>query len=160
MHRLGSIAWIFLFADGRERRASQTCLGVCGERWRTLLRVAESSDSTLMSSRQENLCSTGVGFLMTDAPAALLISRSHPSQYLIRNGISNITRDHFSFSAKIKVGDFYEARDGPQVRCSTVYYSFTWLWSQTSWTNVIWFSFFGEQGNIVVLKCAGFFILN
>uniref|UniRef100_A0A671S2P2 Bromodomain adjacent to zinc finger domain protein 2B-like n=1 Tax=Sinocyclocheilus anshuiensis TaxID=1608454 RepID=A0A671S2P2_9TELE len=35
-------------------------------------------------------------------------------KYLTRNGISDITRDNFSFSAKIKVGDFYEARDGPQ----------------------------------------------
>ncbi|XP_056322058.1 bromodomain adjacent to zinc finger domain protein 2B [Danio aesculapii] len=42
--------------------------------------------------------------------------RQYPDviKYLIRNGISDITRDHFSFSAKIKVGDFYEARDGPQ----------------------------------------------
>ncbi|XP_052421645.1 bromodomain adjacent to zinc finger domain protein 2B isoform X3 [Carassius gibelio] len=42
--------------------------------------------------------------------------RQYPdvSKYLTRNGISNITRDHFSFSAKINVGDFYEARDGPQ----------------------------------------------
>ena len=36
-------------------------------------------------------------------------------QYLSRNGISGITRDNFSFSAKIRVGDFYEAREGPQV---------------------------------------------
>ncbi|XP_050975844.1 bromodomain adjacent to zinc finger domain protein 2B isoform X2 [Labeo rohita] len=42
--------------------------------------------------------------------------RQYPDviKYLTRNGISDITRDHFSFSAKIKVGDFYEARDGPQ----------------------------------------------
>uniref|UniRef100_A0A671PAV8 Bromodomain adjacent to zinc finger domain protein 2B-like n=1 Tax=Sinocyclocheilus anshuiensis TaxID=1608454 RepID=A0A671PAV8_9TELE len=42
--------------------------------------------------------------------------RQYPDviKYLTSNGISNITRDHFSFSAKIKVGDFYEARDGPQ----------------------------------------------
>ncbi|XP_048050653.1 bromodomain adjacent to zinc finger domain protein 2B isoform X1 [Megalobrama amblycephala] len=42
--------------------------------------------------------------------------RQYPdvTKYLTRNGISDITRDHFSFSAKIKVGDFYEARDGPQ----------------------------------------------
>ncbi|XP_058643198.1 bromodomain adjacent to zinc finger domain protein 2B isoform X2 [Onychostoma macrolepis] len=42
--------------------------------------------------------------------------RQYPDvvKYLTRNGISNITRDHFSFSAKIKIGDFYEARDGPQ----------------------------------------------
>ncbi|XP_051998007.1 bromodomain adjacent to zinc finger domain protein 2B isoform X2 [Xyrauchen texanus] len=35
-------------------------------------------------------------------------------KYLTRNGVRDITRDHFSFSAKIKVGDFYEARDGPE----------------------------------------------
>ncbi|XP_017547752.1 bromodomain adjacent to zinc finger domain protein 2B isoform X1 [Pygocentrus nattereri] len=35
-------------------------------------------------------------------------------KYLVRNGISEITRDHFSFSAKIRVGDFYEAREGPE----------------------------------------------
>ncbi|XP_072541840.1 bromodomain adjacent to zinc finger domain protein 2B isoform X3 [Salminus brasiliensis] len=35
-------------------------------------------------------------------------------KYLARNGISEITRDHFSFSAKIRVGDFYEAREGPE----------------------------------------------
>ncbi|XP_039539230.1 bromodomain adjacent to zinc finger domain protein 2B isoform X2 [Pimephales promelas] len=42
--------------------------------------------------------------------------RQYPDviKYLTRNGISDITRDHFSFSAKIKVGNFYEARDGPQ----------------------------------------------
>lgn len=52
---------------------------------------------------------------MTAAAAVLLILRSHSSQYLTRNGITDVTRDHFSFSAKIKLGDFYEARDGPQV---------------------------------------------
>uniref|UniRef100_A0A672JW25 Bromodomain adjacent to zinc finger domain protein 2B-like n=1 Tax=Sinocyclocheilus grahami TaxID=75366 RepID=A0A672JW25_SINGR len=42
--------------------------------------------------------------------------RQYPDviKYLTRNGIGDITRDNFSFSAKIKVGDFYEARDGPQ----------------------------------------------
>uniref|UniRef100_A0A673J353 Bromodomain adjacent to zinc finger domain protein 2B-like n=1 Tax=Sinocyclocheilus rhinocerous TaxID=307959 RepID=A0A673J353_9TELE len=42
--------------------------------------------------------------------------RQYPDviKYLTRNGISDVTRDNFSFSAKIKVGDFYEARDGPQ----------------------------------------------
>ncbi|KAM4697890.1 bromodomain adjacent to zinc finger domain protein 2B [Rhinophrynus dorsalis] len=35
-------------------------------------------------------------------------------KYLSRNGIMDISRDNFSFSAKIRVGDFYEARDGPQ----------------------------------------------
>nr|XP_033802053.1 bromodomain adjacent to zinc finger domain protein 2B isoform X3 [Geotrypetes seraphini] len=42
--------------------------------------------------------------------------RQYPEviKYLTRNGIMDITRDNFSFSAKIRVGDFYEARDGPQ----------------------------------------------
>ncbi|XP_069717835.1 bromodomain adjacent to zinc finger domain protein 2B isoform X8 [Phaenicophaeus curvirostris] len=42
--------------------------------------------------------------------------RQYPEvvKYLSRNGIMDITRDNFSFSAKIGVGDFYEARDGPQ----------------------------------------------
>ncbi|XP_069589108.1 bromodomain adjacent to zinc finger domain protein 2B isoform X4 [Ranitomeya imitator] len=42
--------------------------------------------------------------------------RQYPEvmKYLSRNGIMDITRDNFSFSAKIRVGDFYEARDGPQ----------------------------------------------
>uniref|UniRef100_A0A3P9JH03 MBD domain-containing protein n=1 Tax=Oryzias latipes TaxID=8090 RepID=A0A3P9JH03_ORYLA len=42
--------------------------------------------------------------------------RQYPDvmKYLARNGISGITRDNFSFSAKIRVGDFYEAREGPQ----------------------------------------------
>ncbi|XP_064881399.1 bromodomain adjacent to zinc finger domain protein 2B-like isoform X10 [Oncorhynchus nerka] len=42
--------------------------------------------------------------------------RQYPDvmKYLSRNGISGITRDNFSFSAKIMVGDFYEAREGPQ----------------------------------------------
>ncbi|XP_028835607.1 bromodomain adjacent to zinc finger domain protein 2B isoform X2 [Denticeps clupeoides] len=42
--------------------------------------------------------------------------RQYPDvvKYLCRNGITDITRDNFSFSAKVRVGDFYEARDGPQ----------------------------------------------
>uniref|UniRef100_A0A096M481 Bromodomain adjacent to zinc finger domain, 2Ba n=1 Tax=Poecilia formosa TaxID=48698 RepID=A0A096M481_POEFO len=42
--------------------------------------------------------------------------RQYPDvmKYLSRNGISGITRDNFSFSAKIRVGDFYEAREGLQ----------------------------------------------
>ncbi|KAK2516203.1 hypothetical protein Q9233_013903 [Columba guinea] len=47
--------------------------------------------------------------------------RQYPEvvKYLSRNGIMDISRDNFSFSAKIGVGDFYEARDGPQSLCST-----------------------------------------
>ncbi|XP_069558573.1 bromodomain adjacent to zinc finger domain protein 2B-like isoform X2 [Brachyistius frenatus] len=42
--------------------------------------------------------------------------RQYPDvmKYLVRNGITEISRDNFSFSTKIKVGDFYEARDGPE----------------------------------------------
>ncbi|XP_036965556.1 bromodomain adjacent to zinc finger domain protein 2B isoform X8 [Acanthopagrus latus] len=42
--------------------------------------------------------------------------RQYPDvmKYLLRNGITQISRDNFSFSTKIKVGDFYEARDGPE----------------------------------------------
>ncbi|XP_068101782.1 bromodomain adjacent to zinc finger domain protein 2B isoform X5 [Hyperolius riggenbachi] len=42
--------------------------------------------------------------------------RQYPEvmKYLSRNGIMDITRDNFSFSPKIRVGDFYEAREGPQ----------------------------------------------
>ncbi|XP_065606890.1 bromodomain adjacent to zinc finger domain protein 2B isoform X4 [Cyrtonyx montezumae] len=39
---------------------------------------------------------------------------SEVEKYLSRNGIMDISRDNFSFSAKVGVGDFYEARDGPQ----------------------------------------------
>nr|KAF6449687.1 bromodomain adjacent to zinc finger domain 2B [Molossus molossus] len=44
--------------------------------------------------------------------------RQYPEviKYLSRNGIMDISRDNFSFSAKIRVGDFYEARDGPQAK--------------------------------------------
>ncbi|KAF1382497.1 hypothetical protein PFLUV_G00144400 [Perca fluviatilis] len=42
--------------------------------------------------------------------------RQYPDvmKYLLRNGITDISRDNFSFSTKIKVGDFYEAREGPE----------------------------------------------
>ncbi|XP_047198533.1 bromodomain adjacent to zinc finger domain protein 2B isoform X3 [Hippoglossus stenolepis] len=42
--------------------------------------------------------------------------RQYPDvmKYLVRNGITEISRDNFSFSTKIKVGDFYEAREGPE----------------------------------------------
>uniref|UniRef100_A0A8C4Q416 Bromodomain adjacent to zinc finger domain protein 2B n=1 Tax=Eptatretus burgeri TaxID=7764 RepID=A0A8C4Q416_EPTBU len=42
--------------------------------------------------------------------------RQYPEviKYLSRNRISNITRDNFSFSTKMRVGDFYETREGPQ----------------------------------------------
>ncbi|XP_031714189.1 bromodomain adjacent to zinc finger domain protein 2B-like isoform X2 [Anarrhichthys ocellatus] len=42
--------------------------------------------------------------------------RQYPDvmKYLLRNGIIEISRDNFSFSTKIQVGDFYEAREGPE----------------------------------------------
>ncbi|XP_067373156.1 bromodomain adjacent to zinc finger domain protein 2B isoform X4 [Channa argus] len=42
--------------------------------------------------------------------------RQYPDviKYLLRNGITEISRENFSFSTKIKVGDFYEAREGPE----------------------------------------------
>lgn len=44
-------------------------------------------------------------------------------QYLLRNGITEISRDNFSFSTKIQVGDFYETREGPEVNVSTSFVS-------------------------------------
>ncbi|XP_037542866.1 bromodomain adjacent to zinc finger domain protein 2B [Nematolebias whitei] len=35
-------------------------------------------------------------------------------KYLIRNGITEISRENFSFSTKIKVGNFYEGQEGPE----------------------------------------------
>ncbi|KAM8934507.1 bromodomain adjacent to zinc finger domain protein 2B isoform 3-T3 [Pelodytes ibericus] len=42
--------------------------------------------------------------------------RQYPEvmKYLSRNGIKEISKNNFSFSAKVRVGDFYEAREGPQ----------------------------------------------
>ncbi|KAM7380595.1 hypothetical protein PAMP_003878 [Pampus punctatissimus] len=42
--------------------------------------------------------------------------RQYPDvmKYLLRNGITELSRGNFSFSTKIKVGDFYEAREGPE----------------------------------------------
>nr|XP_040058495.1 bromodomain adjacent to zinc finger domain protein 2B isoform X2 [Gasterosteus aculeatus aculeatus] len=42
--------------------------------------------------------------------------RQYPDvmKYLLRNGITEISRDNFSFSTKIQVGDFYETREGPE----------------------------------------------
>ncbi|XP_023261364.1 LOW QUALITY PROTEIN: bromodomain adjacent to zinc finger domain protein 2B-like [Seriola lalandi dorsalis] len=47
--------------------------------------------------------------------------RQYPDvmKYLLRNGITEISRDNFSFSTKIKVGDFYEAREGPELVAKT-----------------------------------------
>ncbi|KAM4731279.1 LOW QUALITY PROTEIN: bromodomain adjacent to zinc finger domain protein 2B-like [Anableps anableps] len=42
--------------------------------------------------------------------------RQYPDvvKYLVRHGITEISRDNFSFSTKIKVGHFYEGREGPE----------------------------------------------
>ncbi|KAG7503789.1 bromodomain adjacent to zinc finger domain protein 2B-like isoform X1 [Solea senegalensis] len=42
--------------------------------------------------------------------------RQYPDvmKYLLRNGIIEISRDNFSFSTKIKVGEFYGAREGAE----------------------------------------------
>ncbi|CAB1456534.1 unnamed protein product [Pleuronectes platessa] len=44
------------------------------------------------------------------------ILRRYPdvTKYLVQNGIMEIARDNFSFSPKVKVGAFYEAREGPE----------------------------------------------
>ncbi|KAK1902813.1 Bromodomain adjacent to zinc finger domain protein 2B [Dissostichus eleginoides] len=49
------------------------------------------------------------------APCAKKL-RQYPDimKYLLRNGITEISRDNFSFSTKIQVGDFYEAREGQE----------------------------------------------
>uniref|UniRef100_A0A096M282 Bromodomain adjacent to zinc finger domain 2B n=1 Tax=Poecilia formosa TaxID=48698 RepID=A0A096M282_POEFO len=42
--------------------------------------------------------------------------RQYPDvvKYLVRHGITEISRDNFSFSTKVKVGNFYEGREGPE----------------------------------------------
>uniref|UniRef100_A0AAR2JG51 Bromodomain adjacent to zinc finger domain, 2Ba n=1 Tax=Pygocentrus nattereri TaxID=42514 RepID=A0AAR2JG51_PYGNA len=72
-----------------------------------------------MGWRRETRVKTVGGRLQGDvayyAPCGKRL-RQYPDvvKYLSRYGISDITRDNFSFSAKIRVGDFYEAREGPQ----------------------------------------------
>lgn len=38
-----------------------------------------------------------------------------PPQYLNRNVVQDVRREHFSFSPRMPVGDFYEERDTPEV---------------------------------------------
>ncbi|XP_056611363.1 bromodomain adjacent to zinc finger domain protein 2B isoform X2 [Triplophysa dalaica] len=66
-------------------------------------------------TRITNTCGRLRGVVAYYAPCGRKI-KQYPDvmKYLSKHGISDITRDHFCFSAKIKVGDFYEARDGPQ----------------------------------------------
>uniref|UniRef100_A0A8C7F0I0 Bromodomain adjacent to zinc finger domain 2B n=1 Tax=Oncorhynchus kisutch TaxID=8019 RepID=A0A8C7F0I0_ONCKI len=87
----------------------------------TLCSTPPGTNGTLSSSlwqRETRICNVA-GRLQGDvayyAPCGKKL-RQYPDvmKYVSRNGISDITRDHFSFSAKIRVGDFYEAREGPQ----------------------------------------------
>ncbi|KAF7215937.1 bromodomain adjacent to zinc finger domain protein 2B isoform X2 [Nothobranchius furzeri] len=39
---------------------------------------------------------------------------SDVTKYLMEHGITEISRENFSFSTKVKVGDFYEAQEGPE----------------------------------------------
>ncbi|TRY82484.1 hypothetical protein DNTS_029964 [Danionella cerebrum] len=72
-----------------------------------------------MGWQRETRIKSAAGRLQADvayyAPCGKRL-RQYPDvvKYLSRYGISDITRDNFSFSAKIRVGDFYEAREGPQ----------------------------------------------
>ncbi|XP_034042145.1 bromodomain adjacent to zinc finger domain protein 2B [Thalassophryne amazonica] len=67
----------------------------------------ETRISTVASRRQ--------GEVVYFAPCGKKL-RQYPDviKYLLRNGITEISRDNFSFSTKIKVGDFYEAKEGPE----------------------------------------------
>ncbi|XP_060786081.1 bromodomain adjacent to zinc finger domain protein 2B isoform X3 [Neoarius graeffei] len=66
-------------------------------------------------TRIRNVCGRVQGEVAYYAPCGKKL-KQYPNvmKYLARNGISEITRDHFSFSAKIRVGNFYEAREGPE----------------------------------------------
>ncbi|MCJ8732668.1 hypothetical protein PDJAM_G00213940 [Pangasius djambal] len=66
-------------------------------------------------TRIRNICGRVQGEVAYYAPCGKKL-KQYPDvmKYLARNGISEITRDHFSFSAKIRVGNFYEAREGPE----------------------------------------------
>ncbi|XP_035382449.1 bromodomain adjacent to zinc finger domain protein 2B isoform X3 [Electrophorus electricus] len=72
-----------------------------------------------MGWRRETRIKTVGGRLQGDvayyAPCGKRL-RQYPDvvKYLSRYGITDITRDNFSFSAKIRVGDFCEAREGLQ----------------------------------------------
>lgn len=49
-------------------------------------------------------------------PPPLIHFPSHSTQYLEKNGITEVTRDNFSFSSKIPIGEYVEA--GTQARHS------------------------------------------
>ncbi|KAF4087074.1 hypothetical protein AMELA_G00091360 [Ameiurus melas] len=66
-------------------------------------------------TRFRNICGRVQGEVAYYAPCGKKLKKCPDvMKYLARNGISEITRDHFSFSAKIRVGNFYEAREGPE----------------------------------------------
>lgn len=44
-----------------------------------------------------------------------LTSHCPSSQYLSRNVVHSVRREHFSFSPRMPVGDFFEERDTPEV---------------------------------------------
>ncbi|XP_053278058.1 bromodomain adjacent to zinc finger domain protein 2B [Pleuronectes platessa] len=49
------------------------------------------------------------------APCGKILRRYHyVTKYLLQNGITEISRDNFSFIPKMKIGAFYEAREGPE----------------------------------------------
>uniref|UniRef100_A0A8C6SPW4 Bromodomain adjacent to zinc finger domain, 2Ba n=1 Tax=Neogobius melanostomus TaxID=47308 RepID=A0A8C6SPW4_9GOBI len=75
----------------------------------------EDSDDSLSETRIKSVAGRPQGEVAYYGPCGKKL-RQYPDvmKYLSRNGISGITRDNFSFSAKIRVGDFYEAREGPQ----------------------------------------------
>uniref|UniRef100_A0A3B3UEI0 Bromodomain adjacent to zinc finger domain 2B n=1 Tax=Poecilia latipinna TaxID=48699 RepID=A0A3B3UEI0_9TELE len=75
----------------------------------------EDSDDSLSETRIKSVGGRPQGEVSYYAPCGKKL-RQYPDvmKYLSRNGISGITRDNFSFSAKIRVGDFYEAREGLQ----------------------------------------------
>ncbi|XP_053278064.1 bromodomain adjacent to zinc finger domain protein 2B-like [Pleuronectes platessa] len=55
------------------------------------------------------------GEVLYFAPCGKILRRYHyVTKYLHQNGITEISRDNFSFIPKIKVGAFYEAREGPE----------------------------------------------
>uniref|UniRef100_A0A8D3AJX5 Bromodomain adjacent to zinc finger domain 2B n=1 Tax=Scophthalmus maximus TaxID=52904 RepID=A0A8D3AJX5_SCOMX len=75
----------------------------------------EDSGSSLSETRIRTVAGRLQGEVTYFAPCGKKL-RQYPDvmKYLLRNGITEISRDNFSFSTKIKVGDFYEAREGPE----------------------------------------------
>lgn len=55
------------------------------------------------------------GAQSTKPPSWPSSSSSSSPQYLSRNVVQDVRREHFSFSPRMPVGDFYEERDTPEV---------------------------------------------